>query len=139
MSAVHVASAANEVAQALPSTATVTVSKHGIQAIETLNLEAQTESQNQLAWSRTFSGMEILTNPTIHYRTATSVVLSNSQAKVLTNDLKNYKMWREHVRLASDPLANSCNNMNVTVNNASMSITPKVDHRIVTSFYASRS
>jgi len=135
MSAIHVASAANEIAQALPSTATVTVSKHGIQAIETLNLEAQTESQSQLTWSRTFSGMEILTNPTLHYRTVTSVELSALQSKILTGTLKDFKEWREHVRLASDPIANSSNNLNVTVNNASMSITPKVDHRIVTTFY----
>jgi hypothetical protein len=136
MSAIHVASAANEVAQALPSTATVTVSKHGIQAIETLNLEAQTESQSQVTWSRTFSGMEILTNPTLHYRTVTSVDLSSQiNGKVFTDDLKSFKLWREHIRLTSDPMANACSNLNVTVNNASMSITPKVDHRIVTSFY----
>ena len=135
MSAIHVASAANEVAQALPSTATVSVSRHGIQAIETLNLEAQTESDSQVTWSRTFSGMEILTNPTIHYRTVTEVTLNTDQQVALTRQLSDFKKWREHVRLASDPLANAASNLNVTVNNASMSITPKVDHRIVTSFY----
>ena len=67
MSNVHIATAAHEVASALPSTATVTVSKHGISAIETLNLEAQTASQTHLMWSRTFSGMEIVTNPVLHY------------------------------------------------------------------------
>jgi hypothetical protein len=135
MSAIHVASAANEVAQALPSTATVSVSRHGIQAIETLNLEAQTESASQVTWSRTFSGMEILTNPTLHYRTVSKVTLTTDQRDAMTGNLKDFKKWREHVRLASDPIANAASNLNVTVNNASMSITPKVDHRIVTSFY----
>ena len=135
MSAIHVASAANEVAQALPSTATVSVSRHGIQAIETLNLDAQNTSKSQLTWSRTFSGMEILTNPTVHYRTVTDVELPAIQAAHVCRTKAAFDEWLEHVRPTSDPLANASSNLNVTVNNASMSITPKVDHRIVTSFY----
>ena len=135
MSAIHIASAANEVAQALPSTATVSVSRHGIQAIETLNLEAQNTSKSQLTWSRTFSGMEILTNPTVHYRTVTDVELSTTQAQHVCRNKAAFDEWLEHIRPTSDPLANASSNLNVTVNNASMSITPKVDHRIVTSFY----
>lgn len=135
MSAIHIASAANEIAQALPSTATVSVSRHGIQAIETLNLEAQNTSKSQLTWSRTFSGMEILTNPTVHYRTVTDVEVTAAQAEVICRTRESLNEWLEHVRPTSDPLANAASNLNVTVNNASMSITPKVDHRIVTSFY----
>lgn len=131
MSNVHIASAANEVAQALPSTATVTVSKHGIQSIETLNLEAQTATDSQVTWSRTFSGMEILTNPTINLRTKSTFTAN----KVFFQRLQNFNRLREAVRPASDPVANAANSLNVTVNNASMSITPSRDHRIVTSAY----
>ena len=131
MSNVHIASAANEVAQALPSTATVTVSKHGIQSIETLNLDAQTANDSQVTWSRTFSGMEILTNPTINVRTKSSFTAS----VMFSQTLSNFNRLREAVRPASDPVANAANSLNVTVNNASMSITPSRDHRIVTSVF----
>lgn len=138
MSSVHVASAANEVAQALPSTATVTVSKHGIQAIETLRLDAQTASSTangsgQVSWSRTFSGMEILTNPILRYRTLSALTTSN--AAWYFQSLTNFRLLRESLRPTSDPMANAAGNLQVTVNNASMSITPSRDHRIVTSFY----
>ena len=131
MSNVHIASAANEVAQALPSTATVTVSKHGIQSIETLNLEAQTANDSQITWSRTFSGMEILTNPTINLRTKSTFTCDKS----FGFSLKNFQRLQEAFRPSSDPVANAANSLNVTVNNASMSITPARDHRIVTTVY----
>lgn len=131
MSNVHIASAANEVAQALPSTATVTVSKHGIQSIETLNLEAQTATDSQITWSRTFSGMEILTNPTINLRTKSTFTCH----KIFSQTFQQFNRLREAVRPTSDPVANAANSLNVTVNNASMSITPARDHRIVTSVY----
>lgn len=135
MSAIHVASAANEVAQALPSTATVTVSKHGIQAIETLNLEAQTSSQEQLTWSRTFSGMEILTNPALHYTVVTTPADLVAGTSDVVGDLEDFKRWKQHVRLASDPMGTAASSINLTVNNASMSITPNREHRIVTSVF----
>ena len=135
MSAIHVASAANEVAQALPSTATVTVSKHGIQAIETLNLEAQTSSQSQLTWSRTFSGMEILTNPALHYTAVTTPADLVAGTSDVVGDLEDFKRWKQHVRLASDPIGTAASSINLTVNNASMSITPNREHRIVTSVF----
>ena len=131
MSNVHIASAANEVAQALPSTATVTVSKHGIQSIETLNLEAQTANDSQITWSRTFSGMEILTNPTINLRTKSTFTCDQSFGQ----SLNNFQRLQEAFRPSSDPVANAANSLNVTVNNASMSITPARDHRIVTTVY----
>jgi len=133
MSNVHIAKAAHEVASALPSTATVTVSKHGIAAIETLNLEAQTASQTHLMWSRTFSGMEIVTNPVLHYmvetvisNTGTPVNLSASQAKT---------GLKQVARLTSDPIANAASNISVTVNNAELTITPDKEWRIVNTTY----
>ena len=130
MSAIHVATAANEVAQALPSTATVTVSKHGIQAVESLKLPAQSANQQQIIWSRTFSGMEILTNPTLHVMTE-----STSTAAL---DIVHYDDWlavRDAIRPSSSPLGNCASNVNVTVNNASMAVTPTRDYRVVTTFY----
>jgi len=143
MSNVHVASAANEVAQALPSTATVTVSKHGIQAIETLNLPAQSASDKALTWSRTFSGMEILTNPIIQYRTVTTFKATRNLAqtgsdKYGLSGLSTTTMLervKKSVRPRSDPLANAVSSINVTINNASMAIQPARDHRIVNTFY----
>jgi len=137
MSNVHVASAANEVAQALPSTATVTVSKHGIQAIETLNLDAQSASDKSLTWSRTFSGMEILTNPILQYRTLTTFQSENvsgfgSYHGALAST---HRAIKEHIRPRCDPIANAASSINVTINNASMAIQPARDHRIVNTTY----
>lgn len=133
MSNVHIAKAAHEVASALPSTATVTVSKHGISAIETLNLEAQTASQTHLMWSRTFSGMEIVTNPVLHYVVETELVSTDpidfSGSVVLQSQL------RQAVRLTSDPIANAASNISVTVNNAELTITPDKEWRIVNTTY----
>ena len=138
MSNVHVASAANEVAQALPSTATVTVSKHGIQAIETLNLDAQSASDKSLTWSRTFSGMEILTNPVLQYKVQTTFTAKRATAdragKVFM-DTEALDLIKKHLRLRSDPIANAASSINVTINNASMAIQPARDHRIVNTTY----
>ena len=132
MSNVHVASAANEVAQALPSTATVTVSKHGIQAIETLNLDAQTFTEKSLTWSRTFSGMEILTNPILQYRTQTDF----ATASAVTANVPDFaKEVKKSIRPRCDPIANAASSVNVTINNASMAIQPARDHRIVNTTY----
>ena len=138
MSNVHVASAANEVAQALPSTATVTVSKHGIQAIETLNLDAQSASDKSLTWSRTFSGMEILTNPVLQYSVVTTfrATRSNSSLSGAAFSIEeNMNALKKHLRLRSDPIANAASSINVTINNASMAIQPARDHRIVNTTY----
>jgi len=136
MSNVHIATAAHEVASALPSTATVTVSKHGISAIETLNLEAQTASQTHLMWSRTFSGMEIVTNPVLHYMVET--VITNSASPVVTVDLNDPEAksaLRQAARLTSDPIANAASNISVTVNNAELTITPDKEWRIINTTY----
>lgn len=135
MSSIHVASAANEVAQALPSTATVTVSKHGIQAVETLKLEAQNASPSQLSWTRTFSGLEVLTNPTLHFQTKTVVPELGGNLSHLMVTLTQFRKWREHIRLTSDPIANASSSINVTINNASLSIQPARTHRIVTTTF----
>ena len=133
MSNVHVASAANEVAQALPSTATVTVSKHGIQAIETLNLDAQTFTEKSMTWSRTFSGMEIITNPILQYRTQTEF---QTAAVIADDDLFDFaKAVKKSIRPRSDPISNAASSVNVTINNASMAIQPARDHRIVNTTY----
>ncbi len=132
MSNVHVASAANEVAQALPSTATVTVSKHGIQAIETLNLDAQTATEKSMTWSRTFSGMEILTNPILQYRTQTTF---QTAAAIATNVPDFAKEVKKAIRPRSDPISNAASSVNVTINNASMAIQPARDHRLVNTTY----
>ena len=144
MSNVHIATAANEVAGALPSTATVTVSKHGISAIETLNLEARTASQSHLMWSRTFSGMEIVTNPTIHYMvsleltagvdsggTAVNLDLSGTAA----NAAKQITALQQVARLTSDPISTAASNISVTVNNAEMTVTPDKESRLITTTY----
>ena len=136
MSNVHIATAANEVAGALPSTATVTVSKHGISAIETLNLEARTASQSHLMWSRTFSGMEIVTNPTLHYMvslelTGANLVLSAVEATAA----KQISALQQVARLTSDPISTASSNISVTVNNAEMTVTPDKESRIITTTY----
>ena len=133
MSNVHVASAANEVAQALPSTATVTVSKHGIQAIETLNLDAQTATDKSLTWSRTFSGMEILTNPILQLRTKTT--FSPASAIDSRYTVETVRAIKKAIRPRSDPIANAASSVNVTINNASMAIQPSRDHRLVNTTY----
>ena len=133
MSNVHVASAANEVAQALPSTATVTVSKHGIQAIETLNLDAQTFTEKSMTWSRTFSGMEILTNPILQYRTKTEFQTADAIADDKLFDFA--KKVKKSIRPRSDPISNAASSVNVTINNASMAIQPARDHRLVNTTY----
>ena len=138
MSNVHVASAANEVAQALPSTATVTVSKHGIQAIETLNLDAQSASDKSITWSRTFSGMEILTNPILQYRIETKFAASRTASARpgrIFADVEVLDMVKKHLRLRSDPIANAASSINVTINNASMAMQPARDHRLVNTTY----
>lgn len=132
MSNVHIATAANEVAGALPSTATVTVSKHGISAIETLNLEARTASQSHLMWSRTFSGMEIVTNPTLHYMVSLEVV-NTTDTLTLTNDA--ISALKQAARLTSDPISNAASNISVTVNNAELTVTPDKESRIITTTY----
>lgn len=131
MSNVHIATAAHEVASALPSTATVTVSKHGISSIETLNLEAQTASQSHLMWSRTFSGMEIVTNPYLHYMVEGHIVLDSALSMTLANRQQLFKC----VRLTSDPISNAASNISVTVNNAEMTITPDKEYRIINTTY----
>ena len=88
-------------------------------------------SDSQITWSRTFSGMEILTNPTLHLQCKTNFILSSET--VFT--IEDFKRLQEHIRPTSDPIANAASSLNVTVNNASMSITPARDHRIVTSYY----
>ncbi len=134
MSNVHIATAANEVAGALPSTATVTVSKHGISAIETLNLEARTASQSHLMWSRTFSGMEIVTNPTLHYMV--SLELSNVGGTALPVDSNaNISALKQVARLTSDPISNAASNISVTVNNAELTVTPDKESRLITTTY----
>ena len=138
MANVHIASAANEVAQALPSTATVTVSKHGIQAVETLRLPTQTETQSQWTWSRTFSGMEILTNPSVDYRVKTDIVIktmdgtTNYDGKI-TEEM--YHIVKKMARPTSDPISTASSNITVTVNNASMSLQPSRDTRLITTAY----
>ncbi len=129
MSSVHVAAAANEVAAALPSTATVSVSKHGIQAVETLNLKAQTVSQSQVRWSRSFDGREVITNPYVKFRATAE--MSNSNLSI--EDAVPW-MVRDAVRPTCDPFLNMCDSLRVTVNNASMSV--QNEHRIVTSTFA---
>ena len=129
MSSVHVAAAANEVAGVLPSTATVSVSKHGIQAVETLNLKAQTVSQSQVRWSRSFDGREVITNPYVKFRATAE--MSNSNLNVETAFPW---MVRDAVRPTCDPFLNMCDSLRVTVNNASMSV--QNEHRIVTSTFA---
>lgn len=129
MSSVHVAAAANEVAAALPSTATVSVSKHGIQAVETLNLKCQTVSQSQIRWSRSFDGREVITNPYVKFRVTAE--MSNSNLSVETAIPW---MVRDAVRPTCDPFLNMCDSLRVTVNNASMSV--QNEHRIVTSTFA---
>lgn len=153
MSAIHIASAANEVAQALPSTATISVSKHGVQAIETLNLDAQTASNSQLTWSRTFSGMEILTNPTLHFMVSTDLNISKTYAEhkplidMMTDatqtllesrmlaERQQFIKFRDMIRPTSDPMGNAAGSVSVTMNNASLSVQPSRDHRIVTTFF----
>lgn len=127
MSNVHIATAAHEVASALPSTATVTVSKHGISSIETLNLEAQTASQTHLMWSRTFSGMEIVTNPYIHYMVEATMDFASDLS--INNDTR-LQLFKS-VRLTSDPISNAASNISVTVNNAEMTITPDKEYRLI--------
>lgn len=132
MSAVHIAAAANEVAGALPSTASVSVSKHGIQAVETLNLKAQTVSQNQIRWSRSFDGREILTNPYVRYRVqATAPSTAYPQLDGTTT-----RLLRDSVRPTCDPFLNACHNLRVTVNNASMTVQGADSHRIVSTTFA---
>ena len=138
MSNVHIATAANEVASALPSTATVTVSKHGIAAIETLNLEARTASQSHLMWSRTFSGMEIVTNPTLHYEvemTLTSSTAFKLQDSDSLNKFNLRSLIAQSVRLTSDPISTAASNISVTVNNAEMTVTPDKESRLITTTY----
>ncbi len=138
MSNVHIATAANEVAGALPSTATVTVSKHGISAIETLNLEARTASQSHLMWSRTFSGMEIVTNPTLHYEVEMTLSSAtdfefNDPDKLNPYNLRS--LVAQSARLTSDPISTAASNISVTVNNAEMTVTPDKESRLITTTY----
>ena len=133
MSSIHVASAANEVAQALPSTATVTVSKHGIQAVETLELDAQNASDTLINFTRTFSGLEVLTNPYLRYRLKTTANFPSGVSYVRSPET--LREWKKHLRPTSNPIANAAGSINLTINNASLSINPKDHHRIISTTY----
>ena len=133
MSSIHVASAANEIAQALPSTATVTVSKHGIQAVETLELDAQTASDSLINFTRTFSGLEVLTNPYLRYRLKTTANFPSGTSYVKSPET--LREWKKHLRPTSNPIANAAGSINLTINNASLSINPKDHHRLISTAY----
>lgn len=135
MSSIHVASAANEVAQALPSTATVTVSKHGIQAVETLSLDAQNATDQLINFTRTFSGLEVLTNPYLRYRLKTKVKYADTTKHQYVNSPESLREWKKHIRPTSNPIANAASSINLTINNASLSINPKDHHRLISTTY----
>ena len=130
MSNVHIATA-NEVAGALPLHRHRHRLQAWISAIETLN-EARTRPSRTSMWSRTFSGMEIVTNPTIHYMVSLEVV-NEANELTLSNDL--ISALKQAARLTSDPISNAASNISVTVNNAELTVTPDKESRIITTTY----
>lgn len=162
MSAINIAQASNEVAKALPSTATVHVSRFGNQAVEALSLEARTVSDSQVSFTRTFSGLEVITNPYLRMPVAVAFTLDgflsdvsagvgsgqngeggivqykqleNAANKTLGTFLSEVK---ETIRPNFDPVGAACSNVTVNVNNQSLSITPEHDYRVINAAFPSQ-